>query len=129
MNIANRKSQLLYVGNEPLLSKASAELLKNAGYKVRTTSPLHAITAVRDGSFGAVILCATLSSEEADEIVTSVTQEHPDVPIVSIHLGLLGDGPNPGSSVVVDALNGPEALIQAVDTVARAQTRPMSKAI
>jgi hypothetical protein len=48
---------------------------------------------------------------------------------VSIHLGLLGDAPNPSSSIVVDALNGPQALISAVEAVARVQPHSISKAV
>jgi len=120
---------VLFVGNEPMLSKASAELLKRAGYKVRTTNPVHAASAVRELTYAAVVLCATLESDEAEEIVRAVSTFRPGTPIVSIHLGLLGDGPNPGSSIVVDALNGPQALIQAVDAVAHPQPHPIPHAI
>jgi DNA-binding NtrC family response regulator len=129
MNNANRRSQLLYIGNEPLLSKASSELLKRVGYKVRSTNPPHALNALREGSYMAVVLCATLSSDEAEAIVQAVTTLMPGTPIVSIHLGLLGDAPNPASSVVVDALNGPEALITAVEAIARTQPHSISKAV
>jgi CheY-like chemotaxis protein len=127
MNNGNRKSQLLFIGNEPMLSKASAELLKRVGYRVRTTNPLNALNAVREGPYTAVILCATLSCEETEEIVRALAT-HP-APIVSIHLGLLGDGPHPASAVVVDALKGPEALISAVDAVAHLPSRPISNAV
>jgi DNA-binding NtrC family response regulator len=129
VNIANRKSQLLYVGNEPPLSKASAELLKRVGYKVRTTNPLHVLNALQDGRYAAVVMCATLTCEEAETVVRALTTLAPETPIVSIHLGLLGDAPNPESSIVVDALNGPEALISAVDAVARTQPHSISKAV
>lgn len=112
-----------------MLSKASAELLKRVGYKVRTTNPLHALNAIREGSYAAVVLCATLSWDEAETIVQAVTSLQPSSPIVSVHLGLLGDSPNPGSAIVVDALNGPQALISAVEAVARTQTRTASKGI
>jgi hypothetical protein len=129
MRVSSQKSQLLFVGNEPMLSKASAELLKRVGYKVRTTSPVHALHALRDIRYAAVILCATLSSDEAESIVQSLNNFHDGVPIVSIHLGLLGDGPSPNSSIVVDALNGPEALVGAVESVTRSQTRTISRAV
>ena len=112
-----------------MLSKASAELLKRVGYKVRTTSPAHAPHALREVRFAAVILCATLSSEEAESVVKALNSFHTGVPIVSIHLGLLGDAPNPDSSIVVDALNGPEALVGAVESVTRPQARTISKAV
>jgi hypothetical protein len=111
-----------------MLSKASAELLKRVGYKVRTTNPLHARNAIREGSYAAVVLCATLSCDEAETIVQTVTSLQPDSPIVSVHLGLLGDSPNPGSAIIVDALHGPQALITAVESVARTQPRLASKA-
>jgi CheY-like chemotaxis protein len=131
MRTDQQKTQVLYVGNDAMLSKATAELLKRTGYRVRVTSPLHAVHTIREGSFAAVILCATLSSEEAEQIVQTVAlSQHPS-PVVSVHLGLLGDGPNPGSSIVVDALSGPEALISAVDMVTRTpgQSRSISKAV
>ncbi len=108
------KPQILYVGNEPLLSRASAELLKGVGYRVRTTTPVNAANVFREGTFAAVILCATLSGHEAEELAAIVEEEVLRPPIISIHLGLLGDAPYSGSSIVVDALNGPEALINAV---------------
>lgn len=129
MNTSTRKPQLLYIGNEPMLSKASAELLKRVGYKVRTTNPWHAMNAIREGSYVAVVLCATLSCQEAEAIVQAVTEIRPGTPIVSIHLGLLGDAPNPRSAIVVDALNGPQALISAVEAVTRVQPRSISKAV
>jgi len=124
--LASQKPLLLYVGNEPMLSKASAELLKRVGYRVRTTDPIHALQAVREGRFAAVILCATLSSEEADDVVKAAGDLKPPFPVVSVHLGLLGDGPNPASSVVVDALNGPEALVSAVEHVIGTVRQPRS---
>src|SRR5262249_29645835 len=129
MKTSNQKSQLLFVGNEPMLSKASAELLKRVGYKVRTTSPVHALHALRDIRFAAVILCATLSGDEAEAVIHSLNGFHTGVPVVSIHLGLLGDAPNPSSSIIVDALNGPEALVGAVESVTRSQARAISKAV
>jgi hypothetical protein len=129
MSISNGKSPLLYIGNEPMLSKTSAELLKPYGYKVRITNPANALNALREGSYAAVVLCATLSSAEADAIVEAISTLAPGTPIVSVHLGLLGDSPNPSSSIVVDALNGPGALISAVEAVARAQPHSIQKAI
>jgi DNA-binding NtrC family response regulator len=129
MRVSSQKSQLLFVGNEPMLSKASAELLKRVGFKVRTTSPLHAAHALRDVRYAAVILCATLSGDEAESVIQSLNNCHAGVPVVSIHLGLLGDAPNPNSSIIVDALNGPEALIGAVESVTRSQTRTIFRAI
>ena len=125
---ASTRVHLLYVGNEPMLSKASAELLKRAGYRVRTTNPVHADHTLRDERFGVVILCATLSGEEAEQIVETALGAQPATPIVSVHLGLLGDTPHPRSTVVVDALNGPDALVNAVDTVAGAFRRMTSHA-
>jgi DNA-binding NtrC family response regulator len=129
MNTSSQKSQLLFVGNEPMLSKATAELLKRVGYRVRTTSPVHAPKALREVRYAAVILCATLSSEESEKLVQLVSTSYFGIPIVSIHLGLLGDGPNAASSVVVDALNGPEALVGAVAAVTRIPARSISNAV
>jgi hypothetical protein len=122
------RPQLLYVGNEALLSKATAELLKRAGYRVRTTSPVNADQILRNDRFGVVVLCATLSSDEADRVVETTLGAQPETPIVSVHLGLLGDSPNPRSTVVVDALNGPDALVNAVDAVTRTCNRLTSHA-
>jgi len=127
-NTGASRVQLLYVGNEALLSKATAELLKGAGYKVRTTKPVHADHTLRDDRFAAIILCATLSGDEADRVVETARSSQPETPIVSVHLGLLGDAPNPKSTVVVDALNGPDALVNAVHAVARASKRLTSQA-
>ena len=114
---ANLKSQVLFIGNDPLLSKATTTLLRGVGYRVRSTTPRHAAEAARQTRYMAVVLCATLSNEEMDGAVSVIQKMQPDVPIVSIHVGLLGDGPHPASSVVVDALCGPNALIAAVDSV------------
>jgi len=129
MGNLGRKSQLLYVGNEVLLSKATAELLKRSGYKVRTTTPAHAVHVLREERFSAVVLCATLTSEETDEIVGLVTQTESEIPIVSVHLGLLGDAPNARSTVVVDALNGPDALVNAVQIVINQSAHFVGKAV
>jgi len=110
------KSQLLYVGNEPDLSKASAMLLKEAGFRVRLSNPFHAADAIREGRYGAIIFCATLSFAEMEQIVELAEAEQPGVPIVSLRVGLLGDAP-PTSTAVVNALNGPQALISAVRSV------------
>lgn len=69
---------------------------------------------IRNADFQVVVLCATISSDEADQVVESVFQEHPDTPIISLHVGLLGDTPHPASTFVVDALAGPNALIAAM---------------
>lgn len=118
-NSGARRQQVLYVGNEPLLSKATAELLKRSGYKVRTTNPTHATAVLRDDKFSVIILCATLSRHETDEIVESASHTQPGTPVVSVHLGLLGDEPNPRSTVVVDALRGPDELVNAVHTASQ----------
>jgi DNA-binding NtrC family response regulator len=114
---SNTRARLLYIGNEPLLNKASSALLRTAGYKVRVTTPFHANEAARESHYSAVVLCATLSTEEMNNVVEAMERSQPGVPIVSIHVGLLGDGPHPSSSAVVDALNGPNALIVAVQSV------------
>ena len=114
MTATPSKSQLLYIGNDPDLSKASAALLRSAGYKVRSTNPSHAGEALRESRYSAVILCATLSSEEADHIVEAVRYGHQDVPIVTVQVGMLGNLPHPASSVVVDALQGPHAFVGAI---------------
>jgi DNA-binding NtrC family response regulator len=119
MPIANRISQILYVGNEPALSKVIAALLKRVGFKVRMASLGNAMQAIQSERFAVIILCATLASDEAEGIVRMVEQRQPGTPIVSVHLGLLGDAPNPASSVVVDALKGPDALIAAVQSALR----------
>ncbi|HVZ18173.1 MAG TPA: hypothetical protein VG897_13705 [Terriglobales bacterium] len=111
------KTQLLYIGNEPDLSKASSALLKQAGFKVRSTNPLHAADAVREHRYSAVIFCATLSFSEMEKIARLMEIHQPGVPIISVRVGMLGDGPCPTSAMVVDALCGPQALIGAVRTV------------
>src|SRR4051812_39405858 len=121
--VMNTAKTVLYVGTDPDLSKASAALLKKVGYRVRTTTPLNAASVMRDVKVSAVILCATLSRQEADDAVDYAANLQMGVPIVSVHLGLLGDGPHPGSSVVVDALQGPNALVQALESVTRMAAR------
>ena len=112
-----------------MLSKATAEVLKRAGYKVRTTSPTHAHHTLRDDNFAAIILCATLTGDESNEIVETAMEVQPATPIVSVHLGLLGDAPNPSSAVVVDALHGPDALVNAVHSVTRVPSNQIGKAV
>lgn len=123
-----RRLQVLYIGNEALLSKATAEVLKRSGFKVRATSPFHAHHALRRDNFLALILCATLTADETQEIVHTASEAQPDTPIVSVHLGLLGDAPNSKSTVVVDALNGPDALVRAVESVAGGPRHLVGKA-
>jgi hypothetical protein len=74
-------------------------------------------------------LCATLSTLEAERIVQAISEFQPRTPIISVHLGLLGDAPNPNSAIVVDALNGPQAFITAVNQVTQSQSPPISKAV
>ena len=104
-----------------MLSKATTALLRGVGYRVRSTNPLHAAEAARDSRYTAVILCATLSNEETEQAVAALQETHRGIPIVSIHVGLLGDAPHPASSVVVDALRGPQELISAVTSVTKRQ--------
>ena len=111
------RTHLLYIGNEQLLNKSSAALLRGAGYKVRATNPSHMMEAVHEHRYAGVILCATLSREEAGQVVDAVRQIQPEVPIISMQVGLLGDGPHPLSSIVVDALQGPAAFLGAVKSV------------
>jgi len=117
------RSQVLYIGNDPLLSKATSALLRGVGYRVRSTNPQRAAEAARDNRYTVVILCATLSNEETEAAVETLQRAQPEIPIVSIHVGLLGDGPHPASTVVVDALRGPQALISAVDSVVQIKAR------
>lgn len=111
------RSHLLYVGNDPLLNKSSAALLRGAGYKVRATNPSRITEAIHEHRYAGVILCATLSGDESAQTVEAVRQTQPEVPIISVQVGLLGDGPHPLSSIVVDALQGPAAFIGAVRSV------------
>jgi len=69
---------------------------------------------LRNVKFQAVVLCATIAAEQADQVVEVLSEEQPQTPIVSIHVGLLGDTPHPASTYVVDALAGPNALISAM---------------
>ncbi len=116
--MAASRSHLLYIGNEPALSKASSNVLKEAGFRVRSTNPLHASDAIRDDRYSAVIFCATLSSAETDKLAELIGILQPGVPIISLRVGLLGDGPCPVSAAVVDATQGPHALVGAVRSVA-----------
>lgn len=120
---ATARSQLLYIGNDPLLSKASSALLRTAGFRVKSTNPLHVIEAARDCRYCAAILCATLSAEEMNAAVRAIELSQPDTPIICVQVGLLGDGPHPSSSVVVDAMQGPLAFIGAVKSVALLRQR------
>ncbi len=121
----NGKSQLLFVGNEPLLSKATGELLRAAGYAVRECLPRSFALPVNNLHLDAVILCATITADEAEDIVLALNAHQLGVPIVSLHVGLLGDTPHRASAMVVDAVAGPTALINAlraivpISTVAR----------
>lgn len=123
MNSASPRAQVLHIGNDPLLSKTTSALLRGAGYRVRSTNPRRVAEAARDSRYTALILCATLSNEETDAAVSEIHKTQPDIPIVSIHVGLLGDAPHPASSIVVDALHGPQELILALDSVAQAKLR------
>lgn len=118
------RAHLLYIGNDPLLNKSSAALLRGAGYKVRATNPVHLMEAVQEHRYAGVVLCATLSGEESALVVETVRHTQPEVPIISVQVGLLGDGPHPLSSVVVDALQGPSAFIGAVRSVTVARPLP-----
>jgi len=115
------RSYLLYIGNDALLSKSSATLLRDAGYKVKATNPAHVVEAMREHRYAGVILCATLSGEETNFIVEAVRQCQPEVPLISVQVGLLGEGPHPSSSVVIDALQGPQAFVGAVRSVTLAR--------
>lgn len=117
-----RMHPVLYVGNEPNLSRVSAVLLKGAGYTVKSTVPRNISLAIRECRYSAVILCATLTEQEAATVVSRIREAQINIPIVSMHLGHLGDRPHPDSSIIVDALGGPEALIAAVNSVAPVTT-------
>lgn len=123
LSIALNRSHLLYIGNDPDLSKSTSSLLRAAGYRVRATNPAHAEEAVRDGRYCGVLLCATLSSDETNFVVDAVQQSQPEVPIISVQVGLLGDGPHPASSAVIDAIQGPQAFVGAVKSVALVRQR------
>lgn len=118
------KPQLLYIGNEPDLSKATCAVLRRGGYRVRTTNPLHVCTILRECKFGAIILCATLSSEETEMIVDQVQTQQQDVAIVSLHLGSLGDVPNARSTAIIDVLGGPDVLLHSIESLSADQRRP-----
>ena len=123
MRTLDHKSIVLYIGNEPLLSKSSSALLRTAGYRVRATNPRHTNEAVREGHFGVVVLCPTLSNAETNAIIESLERDQPGVPIVSLHVGHLGDVPHPASSCVADVLQGPDALLRAVRSVTQPRQR------
>lgn len=112
-----RVNPLLYVGSEPNLAKATAALLKGAGYSMKSTHPENVAGALREGQYAGIILCATLRLEEACNVVDALREGQFTLPIISMHLGHLGDEPHPDSSVTIDALDGPAALIAAVNSV------------
>ena len=118
------RAHLLYIGNDPLLNKSSAALLRGAGYKVRATNPSHIAEATHEYRYAGVILCATLSGQECTHVIEAVRLRQPEVPIISVQVGLLGDGPHPLSSIVVDALQGPAAFVGAVKSVTLARQAP-----
>jgi uncharacterized protein with ACT and thioredoxin-like domain len=111
------KPQVLYVGNEPSLSKASCELLRSVGYESRACLPRNVAMLLKNVRANVVVLCATINGQESDEIVEAVAELQPGIPVISVHVGLLGDSPHPGSSAIVDALAGPNALLFAVKSV------------
>jgi hypothetical protein len=75
------------------------------------------VEALNHTRYSAIILCATLSSQDVNVIVELAKRLQPEMPIVSLQVGLLGDVPHPASSVVVDALQGPRAFLGAVESV------------
>ncbi len=89
-------------------------MFRTNGYSARTCIPGNIRIMIRNAEFHAVVLCATISSDEADRVLESVFEERPHTPIISIHVGLLGDTPHPASTYIVDALAGPNALIAAM---------------
>lgn len=111
------RPQLLYIGNDPLLSKSSGALLRAAGYKVRSTNPFYVNEALREHQYAAILLCPTLSNEETNAVVKTIKVTQADVPIISIHVGMLGDIPHPASALVIDALQGPHAFVGGVRSI------------
>ena len=111
------QSTVLFVSNDLMLCKASSSVLRTAGYRVRATTPVHVAEAMHQNRYAAAVLCATLTQQDSEQVVEKIQREQPEIPLLTLRVGLLGEAPHPASAFVVDMLRGAQALVVAVQSV------------
>ncbi|HWR17357.1 MAG TPA: hypothetical protein VN577_21180 [Terriglobales bacterium] len=104
-------SSILYVGCDTELNKAYCALLRHAGYDAHSSSPGHAASAIAHGDIDALILCATVTQEESLGILKTLSARAGGIPVIRLHFGYLGSGPQPSATATIDMLQGPETLL------------------
>jgi CheY-like chemotaxis protein len=94
--VAVRK-RILFVDDEPLLTRLGAEFLRRLDYEaVTATCPLDAVKKFSESAFDAVITDLTMPRMSGIELAQALAQIRPDVPIVlttAFHQKLEGRNP------------------------------------
>ena len=96
--MSERRQRILFVDDEPLLTRLGEEFLKRLGYEaVAATSPEKALEIFGEGSFDAVITDLTMPGMSGIELAQAMIERQPTIPIIlttAFHQKLEGKNPN-----------------------------------
>jgi len=110
-------SRVLLLGRIQELAMYRAEVLRDRGFEVRTsTDREEALKLIRRGDFDAVVLSYTLSSDMVEELADEIRENCPQCPLVVIARSLKLDRKVAPDAVAL-ADDGPKALISALRRV------------
>ncbi|HZD95796.1 MAG TPA: response regulator [Candidatus Sulfotelmatobacter sp.] len=113
----NRGKTVLLLGADPELSQLRKYVLSNAGFLVFwAESRKEALQLLRENEFDALVISYSISDDIMVEMTGLFRQHNPNSPIVSVAKGRWQDLKIEFDSVVTGD-EGPEALIEAVETV------------
>jgi CheY-like chemotaxis protein len=91
------RPRILFVDDEPLLTRLGEEFLRRLGYDpVTATSPVDALVKFRAGTFDAVVTDLTMPHMSGIELARAVQEIQPQIPVVlttAFHQKLEGKNP------------------------------------
>lgn len=98
-----------------------AAVLRDRGFDVSTPQTHEeAITDIRDGNFDTVVLSYTLPNDEVKELAQMVREHRPECPIVAIVADLRRLDREIGPDAMVNADDGPDALLAVLRRISAA---------
>ncbi len=120
------RALVLSVGQQLDLLALRNEVLREAGFAVRSSTTLEDATALAlAGDFDVVVLCRSLPCAQRQQFIYAVRAMKPSLPIVALRG--VGENELSGVDAILDPLEGAEKLIAGLDRAiaARERHRPM----
>jgi CheY-like chemotaxis protein len=109
------RRRILVIGQDKSLLQTRVHIL-NRRYTALGAVPGAALTWLKNAPFDAVVICCSLSREDAASVVRDVRNEFPSMPILALELSY-GHRAHLGATATAETTEGPEVWMNALDAM------------